>query len=204
LNQRKTILYIGALFILPILLAVFVFIQFDITTFASMAGNRGSINAQQSATQVSSSITPVAPTATAFIPPANAAKTSQAKGVAAIKVLNANTTTNNKASEAQFGEAEVRQFLKDHPEWGQFKSNAPFTIEKVEFITANEVKARIHQDVAAILGVPNNTLFCLMTGHSSFSMAAGPPLSGQAQTSNKGVTFQRAYQLYDAKLATSY
>lgn len=197
MKHRKTLLYVGSIFVLPFVLTVFLLLQADSATSAIAAANKGSSVARPVAPQVNSSLTPVAPTAPPPVVPANAAKLSSVKGVAAIKVTNANALTNGNG--AKFSEADVRQFLSSQPQWGMIKSVAPFTIEKVEFLTAREVKARINQDVATMMGVADTTSFCLMTGRGSFVMAAGPPLPGQPQTSNTGATFQRAYQLYDAQ-----
>ncbi len=196
MKHHKNLLYVGGILVLPFALVVLLLLQADTTTSAVAAANKGSANVPPVAAQVGSSLTPLAPTAPPPIVPANAAKLSPVKGIAAIKVTNANALINGNG--AKFSEADVRQFLHDHPEWGQFKSTAPFAIEKVEFLTAREVKVRINQDVATIMGVPDTTSFCLMTGRGSFVMAAGPPLPGQP-TSNTGATFQRAYQLYDAQ-----
>jgi hypothetical protein len=114
-----------------------------------------------------------------------------ANGAATSKAANANG--------AKFSEADVRQFLKDYPSWGQVRSLTPFTVEKVEFLKASEVTTRIKQDVAKIVGVPDTTLFCLVTAQGNFSVASGPPVPGQDPNAHQGVTFTHAYQLFDAQ-----
>jgi hypothetical protein len=202
MKHRKSILYSGGLLVLPLILVVFMLASADSTPSTLAATNKASVNAQSVAPRVGSSKVP----AFTIVPPtipANAAKSSQVKGVSAIKIMNTTGTINNNnasSNGAKFTEADVRQFLNNQPQWGLIKSITPFTVEKVEFLTAREVKAHLNQDIAATLGVSDTTILCLVTAHGSFVVAGGPPISGQSSNaSNTGATFKRAYQLYDAQ-----
>ncbi len=118
-------------------------------------------------------------------------------GIAAIKphlnMANANTATNV----ATFTEDDVRQFVNAHPSWGLIKSNTPFTIEKIEFLSSHEATIKIATSLANVVGATPDKLLCLVTVRGSFAMAGSPPVPGQ--TVGPAKTFTHAFQLFDAQ-----
>lgn len=192
MKLRKSYLLWGGFFTLVFLLAVFMLVEADNTARASTTN---AVNAE-APTLNSSAITPALVKAVQPTVAANS-KLSRAKGVKAIAAQSGSVSTNATTNGAKFTEADVRKFLHDHPEWGQFKSMKAFNIDKVEFITADQVKAETGRDVANLIGVPGSSLFCLVVVDGSFSMDGGPQVPGQALGNAK--IFQHAFQLFDAQ-----
>jgi hypothetical protein len=200
LTRQKSVLYLSGLFILPLVLAVFMVAQANVATPVAAAGTAGGqvqpIKIVQTTAIGSTPRVDIPTMAEPTAVPEAARPSSRARGTSAIKVTNAKAAN---ANGAKFSEADVRQFLKDYPSWGQIRSLTPFTVEKVEFLKASEVKTRTKQDVAKLVGVPDTTMFCLVTALGNFSVAAGPPVPGQDPTAHQGLTFTHAYQLFDAE-----
>jgi hypothetical protein len=192
--KSKTYFYLAALCIVPFCLAFLMLSQ----THAAGLGVAPTDTTQPVATYTPAKVSSGATsTGTDISAAVDSTKSGPVGGIAAINVGGKKAALTTNSNGAKFTEADVRQFFTTHPEWGLIKSSIPFTIEKVEFLTSREVSAKLGRNVTAIVGVTDTTLFCLVTGHGSFSMAGGPPTN--AQSSQKGVTFQRAFQLFDAQ-----
>lgn len=91
-------------------------------------------------------------------------------------------------STAAFTSQDVIEWAKSNPPVGKrISSNTPFTVEKVEFLTSQDIANRLSR---SDLGFPSNKLLCYVTIRGTFTISS--PFS-------KAKTINTMYLVFDAQ-----